>query len=129
MIPARQTIVIVDDDLNTGTALMRALVVFGYHVQLFSSPAACLNAVVTGVAACFVIDIHLGHQSGIDLSRQISAKGITAPVIHVSGSGMEDVRQEALDSGCAAFLDKPFAVTELVRVIEKVTGRLSISAP
>src|SRR3954469_23671487 len=87
MSPARQTIVVVDDDLSTGTALMRALVVFGYHVELFSSPAECLNAIVTGVAACFVIDIHLGHHSGIDLSRQISAIGIKAPVIHVSGSG------------------------------------------
>ena len=129
MIPARQTIVIVDDDLNTGTALMRALVVFGYHVEFFSSPIECLNATVTGVAACFVIDIHLGHHSGIDLSRQISAMGIKAPVIHVSGSCAEADRHEALASGCAAFLDKPFAVTELVRAIEKVTGRLSINVP
>src|SRR6201999_3734870 len=44
---ARQTIVIVDDDVDTGTALMRALSVFGYHTELFLSPAECLNAIVT----------------------------------------------------------------------------------
>ena len=122
MFSARKTIVIVEDDLDTGTALVRALAVFGYHAELFPSATECLNAVVTGVTACFVIDIHLGQESGIDLSRQLKALGIKSPVIHISGGASDAIRQESLASGCAAFLDKPFAVPELVRVIEKVTA-------
>jgi FixJ family two-component response regulator len=125
MFPRRQTIVIVEDDLNVGVALTRALAAFGYHTELFSSPAECLNAIVTRVAACFVIDIHLGEHSGLDLSRQLTALGIKAPIIHMCGSGTDEVRQESLASGCAAYLEKPFAVPALVRVIEKVTGRAS----
>jgi len=126
MLPARQTIVVVEDDPDTGSALTRALAVFGYHTELFPSAAECLNAVVTGVAACFVIDIHLGEDCGIDLSKKLAALGIRSPVIHMSGSVSETVRHEALASGCAAFLDKPFAVPDLVRVIEMVTGRVSV---
>ncbi|HET7085569.1 MAG TPA: response regulator [Rhizomicrobium sp.] len=129
MLAARQTIVVVDDDLDVGTALKRALIVFGYHVELFSSAVECLNAIVTDGATCFVIDIDLGEDSGIDLSREIFARGIKSPVIHMSGSGLPSVRQEALESGCAAFLDKPFAVPELVGVIEKVTRRASSYLP
>jgi len=124
MFSARQTIVVVDDDLDTGIALTRALAVFGYHVELFLSAAECLNAVVTGVTSCFVIDIHLGKECGMELSKQLTALGIKSPVIHMSGGVSDAVRQEAL-AGCAVFLDKPFAVLELVRVIERVTGRAS----
>jgi len=123
MLPPRQTVVIVDDDVDTGTALMRGLAVFGYHAELFLSSAECLNAIVTGVAACFVIDIHLGKECGIALTKQIAALGIKSPIIHMSGGASETVRQEALAAGSAAFLDKPFPTPELVRVIELVTRR------
>ena len=122
---ARQTIVIVDDDVDTGTALMRALSVFGYHTELFLSPAECLNAIVTRVAACFVIDVHLGHDCGIVLSKQLSALGIRSPVIHMSGGLSDAIREDALASGSTALIDKPFAVSELIRIIEKATGRAS----
>ena len=122
MLPARKTIVIVDDDVDTGTALMRALAVFGYHTELFLSAKECLNAVVTGVAACFVIDIHLGEETGIDLSKKLAAMGIKSPIIHMSGDGSDAIRQASLASGSAAFLDKPFGVPDLVCIIEKVTA-------
>ena len=123
---ARQTIVIVDDDVDTGTALMRALSIFGYHTELFLSPAECLNAIVTRVAACFVIDVHLGQDCGIDLSKQLSTLGIRSPVIHMSGGVSDTVREKALASGSIAFLDKPFAVPELVRAIENAIGRAAV---
>ena len=125
MFAARQTIVVVDDDQDTGIALTRALAVFGYHAELFLSAAECLNAIVTGVTACFVIDVHLGEDCGIELSKQLTALGIKSPIIHMSGGASEAARQESLATGSAAFLDKPFAVPELVRVIERVTGRVS----
>jgi CheY-like chemotaxis protein len=120
MFPARQTIVVVDDDLDTGVALTRALAVFGYHTELFLSAAECLDAIATRVTDCFVIDIHLGEESGIDLSKKLTALGIKSPVIHMSGGASDTIRQESLATGSAAFLDKPFAVPELVRIIERV---------
>ena len=104
---------------------MRGLVAWGYHAELFHSPAACLNAVVTEFAACFVIDVHLGHEFGIDLSSQLSAMGIKAPVIHISGAGTGAIRRQALESGSVAFLDKPFVISKLVSIIEKATGQTS----
>lgn len=123
MFPARQTVVIVEDDACVGGALMRGLAIRGYHTELFESSVECLNAVVTRVAACFVIDVHLGRDCGIDLSRKLAALGIKAPVIHMSGAATETVRRRAIESGGAAFLDKPFGIVELVGIIEGVTGR------
>ena len=123
MSPARQTIVIVDDDPDVGCCLKRGLATYGYHAELFESSGACLNAVVTDVAACFVIDVQLGHECGIELSQKLFARGLESPVIHMSGANSEAVRQAVLTSGSVAFLDKPFGMPELVRAIENATGR------
>ena len=123
MFPARQTVVIVDDDRDVGVALVHGLTVFGYQTELFESSIECLSAHVTRVAACFVIDVHLNEECGIDLLTQLTAMGIEAPAIHMSGAATDVVCQKSLESGSAAFLKKPFSVQELVRTIEKVTGR------
>lgn len=123
MSQVRQTIVIVEDDPGVGSALMRGLAARGYHTELFETSLGCLNAIVTRVAACFVIDVHLGRDCGIDLSKRLAALGLKTPVIHMSGGATENVRRQALESGSIAFLDKPFAIPELVSIIESVTGR------
>ena len=125
MFPARQTIVIVDDDLNIGRSLKRGLATYGYHTEMFGSSADCLNAIVTSVTACFVIDIQLGPECGIELAQKLSDKGIESPVIHMSGANSEAVRRAALASRSVAFLDKPFLMPELVRAIESATRRIS----
>lgn len=123
--PLRQTIVIVEDEPAIGLGLMRGLAACGYHTELFASPAECLNAIVTRVAACFVIDVHLGEECGIDLATKLAALGIMPLIIHMSGAGTEAIRRKALASGSIAFLDKPFAIPDLVSIIEKATGRTS----
>jgi FixJ family two-component response regulator len=125
MFPNKHTIVIVDDDREVGNALKRGLAAQGYKAEVHRSSAECLNADVTRVATCFVIDVHLDNESGIDLSAQLSSIGIKSPVIHMSGSAVEAVRQEALASGCFAFLDKPFAIQDLIKIIDRATGRAS----
>jgi FixJ family two-component response regulator len=127
MSPARQTIVIVDDDPNVGSALKRALATYGYHTEVFASPAECLNAVVTSAATCFIIDVHLGDHCGMDLSRRLVAMGIKSPTIHMSAHGTEAVRQEARACGSVAFLDKPFMIQELITSVERATGRILTS--
>jgi len=126
MFSARQTIVIVDDDPNVGSALKRALAAYGYHTEVFVSPAECLSAAITSAASCFVIDVHLGDHCGIDLSRRLVAMGIKSPMILMSAVGTEAVRREALASGSVAFLDKPFLIQDLVRSVETATGLRSV---
>ena len=127
MYPAQQTIVIVDDDPAIGRSLMRGLIAYGYRTEQFGSSAECLNAIDTSEAACFVIDVQLGLECGIDLARKLSDRGIKTPVIHMSGANSENVRRAALASGSVAFLDKPFVMPELIRTIENATGRKSTS--
>jgi len=127
MTPAPQTIVIVDDDPDVGSALKRVLSAYGYRTELFASPAECLKAAVTSAATCFVIDVHLGDHCGMELSRRLVATGIKSPMIHMSAAATDADRREARASGSVAFLDKPFLAQELVGSVERATARISIS--
>lgn len=119
----RKTIVIVDDDPKVGLALKRALSAWGYHAELYMSVSECLNADVTKIAACLVIDVHLGSECGIELAECVAEVGLTAPVIHMSGAADDVIRQRSRDCGSVTFLEKPFDISLLVQAIESATER------
>jgi FixJ family two-component response regulator len=65
-------------------------------------------------AACVIFDINLNDGSGIGLRKGLKAAGVSVPVIFMTGNEDPAVRTAALDSGCMldsgciAFLTKPF---------------------
>jgi FixJ family two-component response regulator len=70
-------------------------------------------------AACVILDINLKDGSGIDLGYRLKADRIFVPVIYISGNRDPAVRKAALDSGCIAFLTKPFSAQELIEPLKR----------
>jgi FixJ family two-component response regulator len=123
MTTQQAVIAVVDDDPKLRTSLRRLLSTYGYRTELFASGAECLDAITKRDVACYLIDIQLGGgESGILLARQLAAAGVATPFIHMSGSDIGALRAEAIASGCAAYLDKPFRAEDLVAAIEKAIG-------
>src|SRR5260370_25857220 len=60
-------------------------------------------------AGCIILDINLNGSSGIDLRHRLKAVGHSVPVIYMTGNNNPAVRKAALDSGCLAYLTKPFS--------------------
>jgi len=116
------SIAIVEDDRSLGNGLKRLLMLRGYRPLLFASAAECLRAMGRTEVACLLIDIQLGGDCGMELARKLSAMGVEAPVIHMSGSGDDWVREAAITSGCVAFLDKPFSMELLIEAIERAVS-------
>ena len=98
-------------------ALESMLSTFGYRTELYASAEEFLRAAPTTEAACLVVDIQLGDISGIELGRQLSVTGFEFPIIFVTGSVEETHRQQAMDLGCVAYLQKPFPAKQLFEVI------------
>jgi CheY-like chemotaxis protein len=44
------------------------------------------------------------------------------PVIYITGNDSPAVRKAALDSGCIAFLTKPFSAQELMEQLKRAGG-------
>ena len=121
----QQTIAVVDDDRSVLKALGRLLRAAGYRVELFACAADVMNAMPMSQATCLVIDCQLGHISGVELGRQLSALNFQLPIIFMTGSDDDLIRKDAMALGCIAYLQKPFLADELLASIAKANHRWS----
>jgi FixJ family two-component response regulator len=69
--------------------------------------------------ACLLLDIHLGGISGLELQRWLAASGPKCPIIFMTAMDDDATRRDAADSGCVAYLKKPFAPQLLLDAISK----------
>ena len=111
--PDRQKIVVVEDDPGMRTALGRLLTAGGYSPVSFGSAEEFLAASPRDRPACFVLDIHLGAMSGLDLQRLLRVGGCTVPVILMTAFDDEATRAtvDALDG--SLLFHKPFNIDDL----------------
>ena len=120
----RNLVLVVDDDLGILQGVQRLLRLHAYEPILFSSAEAFKNHTDFKKVVCVILDINLNDGSGIDLRHRLKAAGIRVPVIYITGNEEPAVRKAALDSGCIAFLTKPFSVQDLMEPLNSV-GRHS----
>jgi FixJ family two-component response regulator len=97
---------------------------FGYASLLFPSAEAFANQSDFDRAICVLFDINLGDGSGIELRHRLKAAGNTVPVIYMTGNDTPAIRAAALQSGCLAYLTKPFSAKSLIEPLTRATAAL-----
>ncbi len=120
VLSARNSVFVLDDDSSMRLCIERLLRVHGLDSKLFASADALLRYGDFSEALCIVLDIDLNGESGIELRRHLADKQIGLPVIFITGNDSEANRARAIESGCAAYLTKPFAAQSLIEPIEKL---------
>ncbi len=93
-----------------------------YEPVVFSSAQAFKSHTDFEKAVCVILDINLNDGSGIELRHGLKAAGVSAPVIYITGNEDPAVRRAALDSGCVAFLKKPFSAQSLIEPLKKASA-------
>jgi FixJ family two-component response regulator len=121
----RNVVFVVDDDPGTLRGVKRLLREYGYDSVLFPSAEAFQNHDDFEAAVCVILDINLNDESGIELRHGLKAAGISVPVIYITASDNPAVRMAALESGCIAYLTKPFSARSLIEPIEKASAGLA----
>ena len=104
----------VDDDPSILKGVERLLRRHDYEPILFSSAKAFENHTAFEKAVCVILDINLGDGSGIELRHRLKAAGNSLHVIYMTGNDTPAVREAALQSGCLAYLTKPFSAKSLI---------------
>lgn len=118
--PNRKAVFVVDDDPTLLRGLQRLLRKRGFDAVLFDSAAALRNHKDFDEACCLVLDINLGDGSGIALRQELRDAGILLPVVYITGNDNQQTRRAAIESGCLAYLVKPFAASALIQSIEQI---------
>ena len=118
----RGVIAVVDDDLDMLNTVASLLSAHGYDTEEYPSAEEFLIAATASKATCLVVDIQLGDISGVELVRQLYATGFRRPVIFMTGSRDEVIREQAMDLGCVSYLRKPFPASQLLKDILRAIG-------
>ena len=122
--PSRNLVFVVDDDPGILKGVKRLLRQHGYDSVLFPSAESFRNHGDFDAACCLILDINLDKESGIELRHRLKAAGISLPVIYITGNDNPTVRTAAMESGCLAYLTKPFGARSLLEPIEKASAGL-----
>jgi FixJ family two-component response regulator len=112
--PNRNLVLVVDDDPGMLKGTQRLLRQHAYEPILFSSAEAFKNHTDFESAVCVILDINLKDGSGIELRHRLKADGISVPVIYMTANEDPAVRMAALQSGCLAYITKPFSAKSLI---------------
>lgn len=115
-------VIVVDDDAGMLKSVVRLLTHHGIHSRTYASAEALLESENAQTATCLLVDIHLGGISGIDLQRRLAAAGLKRPVIFMTANDDDATRNTAMDAGCIAYLQKPFAQRALLDAIWKAVA-------
>jgi FixJ family two-component response regulator len=125
---ARATVFIVDDDPSVLKALARLVGTAGFRIKPFDRASDFLASRWPKGPKCLVLDLRMPGLGGLELQRELAARGLTLPVIFLTGHGDVPSSVEAMKAGALDFLTKPVrgaALLEAVRTaLEKDKSRL-----
>jgi DNA-binding response OmpR family regulator len=116
-------ILIIEDDLDLGTALQQALRAEGISSEWLRRVADAPRAFAADSYDCALLDVSLPDGSGLDLLARWRRAGVALPIMIITArSGLDD-RLAGLDGGADDFIIKPFATAELVARMRAVLRR------
>ena len=105
-----RTVYIVDDNTEFLQSAAWWLQGAGFHVECFDDPKEALAALHTPRAnACLLLDVRMPEISGLEVHEQLRQRGVTLPVIYMTGHGDVPLAVEAMRKGAVTFIEKPFA--------------------
>jgi FixJ family two-component response regulator len=99
---------IVDDDASVRKALERLLRSAGHVAKTFASAIEFLDSSFPDAPGCLVLDIKMPKLNGLELQDRLAEKGISFPIIFITGHGTVPASVKAFKAGAMDFLQKPF---------------------
>ena len=116
---ATPTVFLIDDDQAVRDAVGLLLQASGLAVETFASATDFLDAGVVQRPGCLVLDVRMPGLSGLDLQKELWAKGHRTPIIFMTGHGDVPMAIRAMKAGAFDFIEKPFqGQTLLARIRE-----------
>ena len=113
-------VAVIEDDEIARAALGRVLHAGGFEPALFDSAEEFISSPPSAALLCLIVDVQLAGMSGLDLQVKLRSDGFDAPVIIITGNRARAIRERAEQSGCAAFLWKPFSAETILTLLASI---------
>ena len=116
------SILIVEDEEGPRESIKMVLSPY-FNLITVDSAEVALEVLKRQPIDLVTLDLKLPGQQGIDLLQTIRQQGSDVEVIIITGYGTLQSAMEAIRQGVAAYILKPFNVTELLAVVEQTFER------
>ena len=90
---------------------------------MYASATAFLTVDAPTATSCIVTDVRMPGLSGLDFQKVLAARGVTTPVILITGHGDVPMSVRAMKAGAVDFLTKPFRDQDLIDAVNEALER------
>jgi two-component system, LuxR family, response regulator FixJ len=115
---------LVDDDEAIRHSASFMLRHAGFNVRTYKDGFQFLDAVNSSVQGCILLDVRMPGMDGLAVLRALGDKGVTMPVIVLTGHGDVSVAVEAMKAGAKDFIEKPYDKQTLLNAIKTTFGNM-----
>lgn len=112
-------ILIVDDERDTCKMISDILGEEGFLVDRAHNGESAIKKIKRNKYDLMILDYKLPGISGLTVLKEAKQKRPKLQIIVFSAYGNEDIKRKAKELGAVNFLDKPFNIKKLVRIVEK----------
>lgn len=126
--PAKQKILIVDDDTNIAELISLYLTKEFYQVQIVEDGEQALQVFDTFQPNLVLLDLMLPGMDGYQVCRELRSRSNT-PIIMLSAKGEVFDKVLGLELGADDYIIKPFDSKELVARVKAVLRRYQVMKP
>jgi FixJ family two-component response regulator len=112
-----QVVFVIDDDASVRDSLKNLLESVGLHAELFDSAQAFMNFRPPEVPSCLILDVRLPGLSGLEFQNELVKRGVSLPIIFITGHGDIPMSVRAMKLGAVEFLTKPFRDQDLLEAV------------
>jgi len=131
--PAKKTILVVDDSVNTLEILERNLSSGGFRTLTATSVMEAIDVLESTAIDLVITDLKMPGQSGMELVRHVRDNFKNTEVMMITGYASVAGAVEAVKTGAEEYLAKPFTDKELFeavgRTLKKLERRRKVDAP
>ncbi len=113
---------VVDDDAELREYVRWVLDKAGWETRLFEDAPAFLQGYSDRGPGCIVTDLYMPGMTGLELQRELAARGVTLPLIMMSAQGEIGTAVQAMRDGAVDFLEKPFEPERLLALVAKAVA-------
>ena len=121
------TVFVVDDDASLCRSLARLIRSAGWNIETFASAHDFLDRQACAGTGCVVMDVRMPGMTGPELHRLMTDRGISLPVVFLTGHGDLPIGVQAMKKGAVDFLSKPVDDETLLQALREGIERHAIA--
>jgi FixJ family two-component response regulator len=115
---------VVDDDDSVRSGVVRLLRAAGYEAVGYRSAGDfLLDDPGRNAPGCIVLDVRMPGPSGLELQEALAQRGVTLPIVFLTGHGDIPMSVRAMKAGAIDFLTKPVSRTALLGAVRIALAR------